>query len=61
MQRDLSHLTAKQRHSSLISSTSPNKIFPSKCDFHYSCAIQSQFLPQYQVSDDYPTSLHFVG
>jgi len=37
------------------------RIFPSKCDFHYYCVIQSQFRLQYQVSVDYPTSLQFFG
>jgi len=61
MQRDLSHLTATQQLKPSFFNFSKYKFFPSKLDFHHSCVIQSQFLPQYQVSDDYPTSLHFVG
>ena len=68
MQRELSHATLLK---SVISNTAAQfPHFPTspkhenstpKFEIHHSCVIQSQIRPQYQVSDDYPTSLHCFG
>jgi len=58
--RDLSHLTATQQHFPSFSKLPKNDFFPSKFDFLHSCAIQSQYFPQHQVSVAYPTSFLFL-
>jgi len=54
-------LSAEQQHIFLISQLFQTRKFHPQSDFHHSCAIQSKFRPQHQVSDDYSTSLHYFG